>query len=274
MRSARWAFAAIGATVCAVAMTLTLGGCSVAKPTAGSPDPGLRGQWVLASGDDTFGPMNLLGQDITLSITAAAAATGRSSCSDYSVTIYGPQRSLWVTTSAPHSYACATADQNVIQLEYLQDLGRVQHATVTSSGLDLAGQGVELRFTRATLLPIPNLVGRLWQLRTAGTISLHSAYQLHRESEGSMHFVSPTTLRATTTCSDFTVHFMQVADELVAQTMSIVTNRTCSRSGDSAAADFTTVFGHGFSFALGAHALTLTSTRAGKILVFDEGVSP
>src|SRR5471030_859542 len=104
MHGTKWAMAVVGSLACALAASVTISGCAAGAPTAGAPDPGLRGQWVLTSGHDGYGAMDLLGQDITLIVTGSTISTGQGSCSNYTATIYGSQRSLWVTTTAPRSF--------------------------------------------------------------------------------------------------------------------------------------------------------------------------
>src|SRR5476651_756041 len=154
MHSAKWTMAVVGSLVCALVLGVSITGCSPGTPTAGAPDPGLRGQWVLTTGHDGYGAMDLLGQDITLTVTGGTISTGRGSCSNYTATIYGSQRSLWVTTTAPRSFSCATAEQTVLQLKYLGDLGTVSHSSVTPGGLELAGPHVDLKFVRAARLSL------------------------------------------------------------------------------------------------------------------------
>jgi heat shock protein HslJ len=275
MRGIRRAIATTAAAVCAIGMAIALGGCvDSSRPTAGAPDPGLRGEWVLASGSDSFGPMKLLGQDITLSISAASAATGRSSCSNYTVTIYGPQRDLWITTSAPHSYACATADQNVIQLEYLADLARVQHASVTEGGLTLAGQGVELSFVRAATVSTTKLIGESWELKTAGTIKLHEAFRFQLETGATLDFTSASIVTVVTRCGNFSGQVTRQADQLVLATATGFRDTDCATAGDQPNKDIMAVLGGGFTYSLSSNTLTLTSTRAGLILGFERKGTP
>ena len=121
MRSAKCTRAIVGIVACALAVSLSVTGCAIGAPTAGAPDPGLGGQWVLTSGHDGYGPMDLLGQDITLPVTGSTTSTGRSGCSNCTATIYGSQRALWVTTAEPRSFGCTTAAQSVLRLQYLAD---------------------------------------------------------------------------------------------------------------------------------------------------------
>jgi hypothetical protein len=268
VRSAKWR-PAIGVAA-AVACALAIGGCSVTPTTDGSPDPALRGQWVLAAGSDTFGAIDLLGQDITLAITGNAISTGRNTCSDYTATIYGAERDLWVTTTAPATYNCATAEQSVLQLEYLLDLQRVRRSSVTSAGLELSAQGVDLRFVRAEPLNVEQLTNKTWKLATRATITLHSPQAFARETGGSIQFVSPDVIEARTICESMSANYRQVGDELVASDIRFFGSFPCDGSGSRAQAEFTQVFQNGFTFALTRNSLVLTSNRAGLALGFDE----
>jgi heat shock protein HslJ len=98
----------VGTVARALATSVSITGCSTGAPTAGAPGPGLRGRGVLTSGHDRYGPLDLLGQDITLTVTGSTISTGRGSCSNYTATIYGSQRSLWVMTAAPRRFVRAT----------------------------------------------------------------------------------------------------------------------------------------------------------------------
>ena len=53
MRSMRWATTAVGSVACALTLGLAMAGCAANTATVGAPDPGLRGQLVLTSGDVT-----------------------------------------------------------------------------------------------------------------------------------------------------------------------------------------------------------------------------
>jgi heat shock protein HslJ len=274
MRSGKSVKAILTALACAVAIPIALSACTTERPTAGAPDPALRGQWVLTAGHDVFGTMNLLGQDITLSVTSKAASAGRGSCSNHTATIYGPQRELWVTPSYTRNYSCATADQAVLQLEYLNDLAAVQRSTLTPGGLELTGRDVDLFYVRAAPLSLTNLVDRTWQLTTGAKISLHGPFSFTPETGGYIRFETKTSLSGVTKCVYFTANYRQVADELVASHVLAIENIGCDRSADQAAHDFTRVFDGGFTFALTNNSLALTSSRAGITLGFDELGTP
>jgi heat shock protein HslJ len=218
--------------------------------------------------------MDLLRQDITLTITGGTISSGRGSCSNYTATIYGSQRSLWVTTVAPRSYSCATAEQSVLQLQYLADLTSVTRSSVTPTGLELTGPEVDLRFARAARLSLAQLVDKTWQLKTGSTISLHGAMTFAAETGGYLRFESKTSLSGVTKCVYFTANYKQVADELVASNVLAIDSLGCDRSTDQAAKDFARVFDGGFSFNLSHDSLDLTSSRAGLRLGFNELGTP
>jgi hypothetical protein len=270
MRGAKRMMASLVIAACALA----LGGCAIAPATDGAPDPGLRGQWVLAGGTDTFGTLNLLGQHITLTVSKSSVSTGRSSCSNYTATIYGSPRQLWITPTAPATYTCATADQNVLQLEYLGDLQRVRQSVVTPGSLILTAQGVELRFVRATPLRVNDLLNKTWRLATSATINLHSPFAFSPETGGSLQFLEPDVIEARTQCLSLSADYRQVGDELVTNDVRLFASLPCDGTGTQAAADFTRVFENGFTFALTRNSLALTSSRAGVALGFDEVGAP
>jgi heat shock protein HslJ len=274
MHNAKWTMVVVGSLACALAVSVSVSGCTAGAPTAGAPDPGLRGQWVLTNGHDGYGDMDLLGQDITLTVTGSTISSGRGSCSNYTATIYGSERSLWVTTTAPRSFACATAEQTVLQLQYLADLKAVQRSAVTATGLELSGPDVDLRYVRATPLSLTALVDKTWQLKTGANISLHGPFELAPETGGYIRFESKSSLSGVTKCVYFTATYRQVADELVASNVLAIDSIGCDRSNDQAAKDFTRVFDGGFSFSLGHNSLNLTSTRAGLRLGFNELGTP
>jgi hypothetical protein len=255
-------------------MPLALSGCSAEIPTAGAPDPALRGQWVLTAGHDGYGAMNLLGQDITLTVNGDAVSSGRGSCSDYRATIYGSQRALWVTTTYTRSYSCATADQSVLQLQYLADLSAVQHSAITPNGLELTGRDVDLQFSRANPLSLTQLVGKTWQLQSSADIDLHGRSLLSQETGGYIRFETNSSLSGVTKCVYFTADYRQVADELVASHILAINNLGCDRSADKPAKDFTRMFDGGFTFGLGSNSLVLISPRAGLQLGFNELGTP
>ncbi|MDQ1550700.1 MAG: hypothetical protein QOD50_122 [Actinomycetota bacterium] len=274
MRGAKSMKAVVGPLTCALVLSVSVAGCTAAPATAGAPDPGLRGQWVLESGHDGYGVMDLLGQDITLTVTGSTISTGRGSCSNYTATIYGSERSLWVTPAAPRSFGCATAEQTVLQLQYLADLKAVQHSAVTAAGLQLSGPDVVLQFTRATPLSLTQLVDKTWQLKTGSNLSLHGPSKFAAETGGYIRFESKTSLSGVTKCVYFTADYRQVANELVASNVLAIDSIGCDRSTDQAAKDFTRVFDGGFRFSLDRTSLALTSSRAGLQLGFNELGTP
>jgi hypothetical protein len=274
MRSARWMTSILTAIMCALIVPVTVSGCSTEKPTAGAPDPGLRGAWVLIGGHDGYGAMNLLHQDITLTVSGSTRATGRGSCSNYTATIYGTEKSLWVTASTPPNFSCASADQSVLQLEYLTDLAGVQHSFATADGLELAGPRVDLRFARATHLSLTQLVDTTWELRTGDTINLHGPFTSSTESGGYIRFESKTSLSVVTKCVSFTGNYRQDADDLVTSHVLAIDTVGCDRSTDPAASDFARVLNGGFRFSVAGYSLNLTSSRAGLTLGFNELGTP
>jgi heat shock protein HslJ len=274
MRSAKSSKAILTALACALAIPLLLSACSAERPTAGSPDPALRGQWVLTDAHDGYGNVNLLGQDITLTVSDKSVSTGRGSCSNYTATIYGSQRALWVTTNYTRSYSCATADQSVLQLQYLADLASVQHSALTQNGLELTGRDVDLRFSRANPLSVTQLADKTWQLQTDATLNLHGPFTTSRENGGYIRFETASSLSAVTKCVYFTANYRQVADELVASNVFAINTIGCDRTDDQAAKDFTRMLDGGFTFALGSNSLVLISPRAGLQLGFNELGTP
>jgi heat shock protein HslJ len=273
-RGARSVGAIIGALACVLAIPAALSACSTERPTAGAPDPALRGQWVLTAGHDGYGTMNLLGQDITLTVTGNAVSTGRGSCSNYTATIYGSPRALWVTTNYTHSYSCATADQSVLQLQYLADLAAVQHSEITPNGLELTGRDVDLKFSRANPLSLTQLIGKTWQLQNGATLTLHAPYSMSHETGGYVRFETASSLSGVTKCVYFTADYRQVADELVTSHVLAINSLGCDRSADQAAKDFSRMFDGGFTFGIGSNSLVLISPRAGLQLGFNELGTP
>jgi hypothetical protein len=177
------------------------------------------------------------------------------------------------TTVAPGSN-CATSEQSVLQLEYLLDLQRVRQSDVTPSALHLSAQGVDLRFDRASALPIGNLMNRTWQLATSAAITLHSPLTFVRETGGSIQFASPNVIEARTTCESISATFRQVGDELVSDDVRHFVSLPCDDVGRVAAAQLTRVLENGFTFALTRNSLALESTRAGLALGFNEVEPP
>ena len=266
--------ATIGVLVCVLAIPLALSGCSAERPTAGSPDPALRGQWVLTSAHDGYGTVNLLGQDISLTVSDTSVSTGRGSCSNYTATIYGSPRALWVTTNYTRSYSCATADQSVLQLQYLDDLASVQHSVITQNGLELTGRDVDLQYSRANPLSLTQLKDKTWQLQTDANLNLRGRSLVSEETGGYIRFETASTLSAVTKCVYFTADYRQVADELVASHVFAIDTIGCDRSADQPAKDFTRMLDGGFTFALGSNSLVLISPRAGLQLGFNELGTP
>jgi heat shock protein HslJ len=266
--------ATIGVLVCAIVIPLALSGCSAERPTAGSPDPALRGQWVLTAAHDDYGNVDLLGQDITLTVSEKPVSTGRGSCSNYTATIYGSLRDLWVTTNYTRSYSCATADQSVLQLQYLADLSAVQRSAITPNGLELTGRNVDLQYSRANALSRTQLMSKTWQLQTNATLNLHGPFTMSHETGGYIRFETKSTLYGVTKCVSFTANYRQIADELVASHVLAIDNIGCDQSDDQAAKDFSRMFDGGFTFALGSNSLVLISPRAGLQLGFNELGTP
>ena len=108
MRSARWATTAVGSVACALTAPLAMCECAPRAPEVGAPDPGLRGHWVPISASD------------------GSSSSGRGNCSDYTATIYGSERSLWMKTIVvPLGFSCTTTEKHALQRRYAEVAGEI-----------------------------------------------------------------------------------------------------------------------------------------------------
>ena len=149
-------------TTLVVAGALVLGGCAA----NGEPGNGgtLEGEWVLNSGADASGALDLTGAQITLTIGDADTSGGRAPCNSYGATINGGPPDVSITVGAVTEMACVDERLMILETRYLAALGGVRIAEQTADELVLSGEGVELNYSILEPEPVPDLTGTVWQL--------------------------------------------------------------------------------------------------------------
>jgi hypothetical protein len=268
VRTARGPIAAAIALLTATA----LAGCASAGDRGG-PDPGLRGEWVLASATDGGGSIALLNQYITLTIAGDTSTTGRSACSDYRARFFGTLSSLWVTATLPRNIDCGTALQQTLELRYIAALNQVRSATVVGGVLDLTAPGVDLHYERALRYPTALLLDREWALQSVAPLNLQTGQKDETvpDQGASLRFSKTGALAVETECASITAHYFQNAGQIVADHIIVKTAPTCSSGHDGAIEDYLVrLVDSAFTFRAIKGEMTLTSNRVGVTLGFAE----
>ncbi len=248
---------------------LMLTSCSTPQGGGGS-DPGLRGQWQLESASDSFGPIALANQLISLTIDGDATTSGRSSCSDYTAHVYGTVTSMWVTTTVPHAGSCVVAAQKYIEHRYLKDLGQVRTSTITGGVLHLLGPDIDLRYHRALSIPLGLMEGHQWKLTTVSPDELNPGPKVLPKAEpgANLLFSAHGFMIGETRCNLFTAKYTENAGEVVTSNLVQHSKPGCDAVSQKTDGRVMSVLTSGFTFLSGGGFLTLTSPRAGLTLGF------
>ena len=263
------------ALVGAGAVVLSLASCAAPRGQGG-PDPTLRGQWQLKSASDSFGPIALANQLISLTIDGDSTTSGRSSCSDYTAHIYGTVSTLWVTATVPHAETCVATGQKYIEHRYLKDLNQVRTSTVTGGMLHLLGPDIDLKYHRSLAVPLDLVLNHAWKLTSVTPDGFYPSPTVLPEARtgANLLFSAHGFLIGETRCNLFTANYVENAGEVV--TTRLVQH---SKPGCDAAAQYTdarvmSVLTSGFTFFSGLGVLSITSPRAGLSLSFIDSDRP
>ncbi|HEY4269862.1 MAG TPA: META domain-containing protein [Galbitalea sp.] len=262
----------LAALTLAIAGALVLSSCATAGDHGGA-DPRIQGQWQLTSATDAGGTIDLLGQTITLTIDGDTDTTGRSSCSDYHARFLGMAQSLWVTATLPHTIDCGSALQQSLEMRYMNALNYVRSATVTGGVLDLLAPGIDLHYVRALFHPMTRMIGHVWSLSSVSFLGFDGAsattgYYPHGVA---LQFNKNGTLRADSTCTTVTAHYIQNAGQIVADHVVVHTIANCDDPNSTSEDYVLRVVDASFSFStLTSGQLAITSPRVGVTLGFDD----
>ena len=133
----------LGSALLLAAAVVTLSGC-----VPGASTESLRGEWVLTSGADSAGELDITITDVTLVIDEDGVS-GRV-CNSFGGTLSGSPTNLSVSSLYSTEMWCETP-QGIMELEqrFLTDLGSVTSANLDGDQLTLTGADVTLGFTAA-----------------------------------------------------------------------------------------------------------------------------
>lgn len=275
MRSARRLVAVLVAGVCALA----LAACGVPASHAGASDPALRGQWVLISGHtDNAIFLHVRNQNISLTIGAGDTAEGRSSCYDYSATIYGSRNALWVEPRHPPTTACSSNDQQDLDANYFTALKDVRRFTSHAGRLELSGPGVTLDYTMAVNPSLGSLLDTRWRLTGESVLEADGSMRGQLSNDGAIVvFGSTGLLTAQTACALFIANFHQSAGVIITSDISSTPKSLCFGTDQRPDAQLRSALIAGFTVSYdtsGSETMTLSSYRAGVALQFVPDFNP
>jgi heat shock protein HslJ len=133
----------LGSALLIAAVAVTLSGC-----VSGTSTESLQGEWVLTSGSDATGELDITITDVTL-VVGDDGVSGRV-CNSYGGTISGSPTDLSVSSLYSTEMYCTTPE-GIMELEqrFLSDLGAVTGAVVDGNQLTLTGADITLGFTTA-----------------------------------------------------------------------------------------------------------------------------
>jgi heat shock protein HslJ len=133
----------LGSALLIAAVAVTLSGC-----VSGTSTESLQGEWVLTSGSDATGELDITITDVTI-VVGDDGVSGRV-CNSYGGTISGSPTDLSVSSLYSTEMYCTTPE-GIMEFEqrFLSDLGAVTGAVVVGDQLTLTGADVTLGFTTA-----------------------------------------------------------------------------------------------------------------------------
>ncbi|HEY2643304.1 MAG TPA: META domain-containing protein [Galbitalea sp.] len=269
MLGARRLVAALVAGLCVLALTA----CGAPASHAGGPDPALRGQWTLVAAhtDDAIF-RHVRNQNISLTIGTGATAVGRSSCYDYSATIYGSRNALWVEPRHPPTTACSSNDQQDLDAHYFAALKQVRRFTSHAGDLELSGPGVTLDYTIAANPSLGSLLDMRWRLTAESVLEADGTKHGNLSNGGAIVvFGSTGLLTAQTACALFIANFHQSAGVIITSDISSTPKSLCFGSDQRPDAQLRSALIAGFTVSYdtsGSETMTLSSYRAGIALEF------
>jgi len=242
---------------------LLLSGCA---SSAGGSDPlapsALDGDWVLESGSDGEGDLDLAGSTITLTVEDGVV-TGRAPCNSYSGTAAGDGAAVSFSALSTTEAACRVQALMDLERRYVDALGAVTAARVDGAALEVGrGTDVALRFVRVAVDEDGDgggLEGTAWSLATV----VHGDVAAAAVGTGSLSF-SPdgTSLTGSAGCHGFAAGYT-AAGGVVALSDLEIAHQAC---GDETAAQEDSVFavlGDGLVMTRDGDVLTATNAVGG-----------
>jgi hypothetical protein len=260
--------------VVAASLSIGLTACAGTRDEGG-PAPSLRGQWLLVDAHDLAGRIDLLHQYVTLSVTTDASTNGRSSCTDYTASILGAPRSIWVRATLPSQIDCGTTQQQNLQDRYIDDLNTIREATIQRDGMHLTSPGVDLQFRRVAPVSLAGVQDRVWYTGNVQALSLGSnraSYTL-AEPGASLKMTGHGVLTATTPCGTIVAHYTQDTGLVVANRIVVKTAPKCNDDGQALDDYLVKLIDSGFSVSSSFHTMVATSERALLRVTFSEAES-
>ena len=130
-----------GLLLAAAVAVFALAGCA---GSPGATEDSLEGNWVLTSGSDAAGAIEVGDATVTLGFNETTGGTA--ACNGYTAQIIGGPGTVSVRQITQTEMACVPASRMEIEQRYLAALGEVNRAEYEGSELVLTGPDVELRF--------------------------------------------------------------------------------------------------------------------------------
>jgi hypothetical protein len=268
MNRAGTVLVALGA---ALSVVLALGGCAATRDE-GSPAPLLRGQWLLVDARDQAGRIDLMHQYLTLSVATDSSTNGRASCSDYTASILGDPRSLWVRAALPSQINCGTSLQQTLEDRYIGDLNTIRSASIERDGLHLMSAGVDLHFKRVLPQSLADVQDRVWYTGVVQALNLDTnspSYSLP-EPGASLKLASGGLLTATTPCGTISAHYREDSGLVVADRVVVKIAPKCSEDGQLLDDYLVKLIDSGFTVTSSFHTMVVTSQRALLRVTFSQ----
>jgi heat shock protein HslJ len=167
--------ARLGEVFLAAATALAIVGCGMATPAHNNgPDSRLDGAWHLVAAYDSDGVIVLADTYITLTISRGSAATGMSTCSDYSARIIGQPGAIFVDITRRVNRRCNPQPNISTDNRYLAALVASRLAFVTTNELTLTSPRTTLRFERVQPVDEATIEDISWVVTSQPTVTPHS----------------------------------------------------------------------------------------------------
>jgi hypothetical protein len=221
---------ASGIALCAALLSA---GCASAPPIS-SPDPQLKGTWLLVLATDHGSTIRSGAEEITLTIGDSAHTGGTSPCSFYRASITGGLGPVFVDAGIlDRGPACR--DQSLLHIDeqYIAALGATTVASIDDGLLVLSSPHSSLVFIKPTATANGTLQNSKWSLVVPPYLRDSTSIRLT--------FGRTNELTITTPCSESIAHYLLIEDIIILRGVQTTTtgHRNCTAT-DRAAKDVLT----------------------------------
>ena len=197
----------LGAFACALVVSTALTGCARVA-TISSPDPQLKGTWLLVVATDHGSTIRSGAEEITLTIGDSAHSGGTSPCSFYRASITGGLGAVFIDAGIlNHGTRCRNQSLLHIDDQYIAALGATTVASIDDGLLVLSSPHSSLVFIKPMATANGTLQNSTW--------SLVIPPYLRDTTSVRLTFGKSNELTITTTCSESTAHYVLNEDIIV-----------------------------------------------------------